>query len=102
MLKISSLKGRKIVNYILIKNDISLFYLYEYVSDMVRIYAKFSKEYSIIHYAIVTLLVLLIGISAFQLLEEEKLWFSLGLLIPIPFFVFFAKASSYRKKYLHS
>jgi len=69
---------------------------------MVKIYAKFAQKYSKIHLVILALLSLTIGISTYQLLERENLWFSLGLLIPIPFFVFFAKASDYRKKYLQS
>ncbi|OLQ75537.1 hypothetical protein BIT28_23200 [Photobacterium proteolyticum] len=69
---------------------------------MIKHYAKFTQKHSKVHLVILTILSLTIAISSYQLLEQENLWFSLGMLIPIPFFVFFAKASEYKKKYLQN
>ncbi|WP_157097612.1 hypothetical protein [Photobacterium sp. J15] len=53
------------------------------------------------HWMILCGLFLLVMLSTYQLLANEELVYGFGLMVPVlPMFVF-AKASDYRRKYLH-
>ncbi|RWX56192.1 hypothetical protein EDI28_07865 [Photobacterium chitinilyticum] len=69
---------------------------------MVIKYARFSQKHPKTHVTFVALMVLSIIVSMALLLLQEKLIFTFGLLIAIFPLVLFAKASDYRKKYLHN
>ncbi len=68
---------------------------------MIRLYAQFSKNNPAMHWMILCGLFLLVMLSTYQLLANEELVYGFGLMVPVlPMFVF-AKASDYRRKYLH-
>lgn len=68
---------------------------------MVRLYAVFSSNHPIVHGAILLLLGAFFGISVYQLLVHEALIFLPGIFLLIIPMIFFAKASDYKRKYLH-
>ncbi|MCW8330168.1 hypothetical protein MD588_15265 [Photobacterium sp. SDRW27] len=68
---------------------------------MIRMYAQFAFNNPKLHFLNLCLLAMVIMVSTYQVLANEELVFSIGLLLPVvPFFVF-AKASDYKRKYLH-
>jgi len=68
---------------------------------MIRKYALFSQKNKKTHTSIVAFAVLITIANMFLLLSEERIIFSLGLVIPIFPLIIFAKASDYKTKYLH-
>ncbi|GAB3519352.1 hypothetical protein GCM10027342_12260 [Photobacterium alginatilyticum] len=68
---------------------------------MIRQYAVFSKTYPRVHWFIVAMLVLVHVISSYFILESNELIFAWGVCLPALPILFFAIASSYKKKYLH-
>ncbi len=68
---------------------------------MIRLYAQFSQKNPAIHCVNLGVMFLLVLLSTYQLLANEQLEYAIGLMAPIlPMFIF-AKASDYRRKYLH-
>ncbi|OLQ81656.1 hypothetical protein BIT28_25760 [Photobacterium proteolyticum] len=68
---------------------------------MIRSYALFSQKYKKSHYFIVSALLLAIVGSIIMLLSEEKIIFSIGLVLPALPFIIIARASDYKRKYLN-
>ncbi|PSV27981.1 hypothetical protein C9J44_19370 [Photobacterium sp. GB-27] len=67
---------------------------------MIRAYAYLSKKYPLIHKVNILFVFSIIILCTYQLLENSKIEYSLGLvLILFPLFIF-AKASTYKSKYL--
>lgn len=68
---------------------------------MIRRYAQYSFNNPKLHWLTLVILAVILMISTYQLLENQQLVYAFGLLIPVaPMFVF-AKASDYKRKYLH-
>lgn len=68
---------------------------------MIRRYAQYSFNYPKMHLLNIAVLVMLIVISTYQLLANEQLVFALGLLFPVVPLAVLARASDYKRKYLH-
>ncbi|PQJ61621.1 hypothetical protein BTO08_15085 [Photobacterium angustum] len=67
---------------------------------MIRAYAYLSKNHPLIHKFNILFVLSVFILCTYQLLENSKIEYSLGLvLILFPLFIF-AKASTYKSKYL--
>ena len=68
---------------------------------MVSRYARFSKNNPFIHYMIIIFISLSALISVYLVVNDNILIAFFGVAMPIPFFVFFAKSSDYKRKTIH-
>ncbi len=68
---------------------------------MIRHYAILSGNYPLLHKFNLLLMLSLMVTSCYQLLINENLLFTSGLVVSIIFLVFFGKTSEYKRKYLN-
>ncbi|PSW22331.1 hypothetical protein C9I98_03250 [Photobacterium sanctipauli] len=66
---------------------------------MFRAYAIFSSNHSKIHIFNLVVVMMVFAFSCYQLLANENLIFSNGLLFSALMIGFFARSSSYKRKY---
>ncbi|MFT5806776.1 MAG: hypothetical protein ACI9LG_001047 [Moritella dasanensis] len=69
---------------------------------MIRQYCKFSIANPALHKLHVLMLVLIPLYSAYELLENQNLMFTLGFVAVIPSIVILAKSAEYARKYYPS
>ncbi|PSV69536.1 hypothetical protein C0W92_08690 [Photobacterium angustum] len=67
---------------------------------MIRAYAYFSKEHPFIHKFNILFVFSIFIFCTYQLLENSKIKYSLGFVLVIFSVFIFAKASTYKSKYL--
>ncbi|CED62322.1 membrane protein (plasmid) [Moritella viscosa] len=68
---------------------------------LVRTYSKFAKNNQLFHRLHIISLLLITLISAYQLLEFNRIIFSLGFVCIVPSIVLLSKSSTYKRKYLN-
>jgi len=68
---------------------------------MVRAYSKFSKNNQLLHRFHIIFLLVIVLISTYQLLEFNRVIFSLGFIFIVPSIVLLSKSSTYKRKYLN-
>lgn len=68
---------------------------------MFRAYARFSANHPILHGANLLLVATVFGTSCYQLLAEENIAYSAGLVGVVLPMVLFAKSADYRRKYMN-
>ncbi|PSV20536.1 hypothetical protein C0W44_11005 [Photobacterium leiognathi subsp. mandapamensis] len=67
---------------------------------MIRAYARLSKSYPLVHKLNILLVLSIFILCTYQLLQNSKVEYAVGLIfILFPLFLF-AKASTYKNKYL--
>ena len=68
---------------------------------IVRSYSKFSKDNQFYHKLHIISLLIITLFSAYQLLEFNRIIFSLGFIFIIPSMVLLSKSSTYKRKYFN-
>ncbi|PSX11035.1 hypothetical protein C0W27_07650 [Photobacterium angustum] len=67
---------------------------------MIRAYAYFSKKHPLVHKFNILFVFSIFILCTYQLLENSKITYSLGYVLIIFSIFIFAKASTYKSKYL--